>query len=212
MSEEAESETRNRGFLTKDDRQYLLGEKDNPPQGSARRQKHLNIRDRLENAILDFQIVAQHLPDKDIEQVSEPLYDWGRDRRRLNEEGRYDQVPESREMIDAWVSLFNFFGYSLALGQLSEMNVLRNLIIQEGLERGYRKYMLSLDQDYINYNADVTVETTERKAMQNHLINIDRRIPEQPNEAAQEILSLYHQYMIPADFAQKLWDEYVVQE
>jgi len=209
MTNEDSTSIRGRGFLTKDDRKYLMGEKENPPEGSARRQKHRRIRERLENAIIDFQIIEQRLPDKDIEQVFEPAYDWGRERRKLNEEGKLEEYPQTGDFINGLVSFFNFFAYSMALGRIQQVNNLRNLVMTEGIESGLRKFMLNYHQDYLEYQASIQVEVTERDAMQNYLVNIDRSIPEKPNEAAEEILRLYNENRIPADFAQQLWDHYV---
>ncbi|SDX99444.1 hypothetical protein [Halobellus clavatus] len=212
MANNSNSELRSRGFLTEDDRQFLLGDKEEPPEGSARRQKRHKIRKRLENAILDFQVIEQGLPDKDIEQIFDPAYEWGRDRRRLNEEGRYDEYPETNEFIQSLLAFFNFFAYSMAKSRITEVANLRDLIVQEGFERGLRRYHLSTGGDYINYNVDIEVTVAERESMQNHIVNIERNIPEKSDEAAEKILDLYHQNRIPAGFAQQLWDHYVDQE
>jgi len=212
MAPDSKSETRRRGFLTKDDRKYLLGEKTEELDGSARRQKHLKIRQRTENAIRDFKIIEQYLPDKDIEQIFEPAYQWGRKRRDLNEQGKYSTQPDTPELVYNLLSFMNFFGYSMVLSRLSEVNGLRKMIIEQGLERGLRKYNLRHGKDYLEYNVTVNVEISERKAMQNHLIEVDRKIPEEPDKAAQEILDLHGQYKIPNQFAQKLWEDYVENE
>ena len=211
MSDNSKSRTRGKGFLTEDDIAYLLGEKDNLPEGSAQRQKHLKIRNRLENAIHDFQVIERGLPEKDIKQVFEPMYEWGRERRRLNEEGRYSAAPESKELVASMISLFNFFAYSMALSRMGEVVDLRDAIVEEGFERGLRRYSLRTGGDYIDYRADFEISIAQREAMQNHLVHIDREISERP-DAAQKILSLYNQNKIPGDFAQKLWDDYVGQQ
>jgi len=209
MSKNSNSEVRDRGFLTQDDREYLLGEKEDPPEGSARRQKHHQIRKRLENAIRDFHVIERALPDKDIEQIFEPAYEWGRERRKLNENGRYSETPETDQFIYDLVSLFNFFAYSMATSRISEVATLRNQIVEEGFERGLRKYNLRNGRDYVDYNVDINVTIEKRESMQNHKINIDRSIPEQSDEAAAEILDLYHRNKISRSFAQQLWDYHV---
>jgi len=67
---------RPRGFLTTDDRDYLLDSKDfskskNPE--SAEKQQLYRIRRRLRNGIIDFALVADQFPREELEEALEPL-------------------------------------------------------------------------------------------------------------------------------------------
>jgi phosphopantothenate synthetase len=64
---------RPRGILSPRDREYLLGEADIEPTSQAARNVRAAIRERLENAILDFTLLFQHLEERDREKVFDEL-------------------------------------------------------------------------------------------------------------------------------------------
>jgi len=59
---------RDRGILTKDDREYLTGEKEYSNKQSEIDARY-RIRNRVKNSILDFTILLVNLPEKDREQI-----------------------------------------------------------------------------------------------------------------------------------------------
>lgn len=66
----ADSDTRPRGILTPDDREYLTGMKELTPQ--SERNTRARIRERLYHSILDFKLLWTHLDDRDLEMVFSP--------------------------------------------------------------------------------------------------------------------------------------------
>ncbi|AUX10469.1 hypothetical protein AArcSl_2854 [Halalkaliarchaeum desulfuricum] len=65
---------RDRGFLTEADRAYLLGRREMTHEGS-KRNAEARIRQRVTDAILDFDLLVQMLSKKDRRQVFEPVGD-----------------------------------------------------------------------------------------------------------------------------------------
>jgi hypothetical protein len=64
---------RPRGILSTADREYLVGQREyEHPQSEANRKQ--DIRKRTVNAILDFALLAEHLPDEEREKVFNELY------------------------------------------------------------------------------------------------------------------------------------------
>lgn len=66
----AERDTRPRGILTPDDREYLLGLKELSEQSG--RNARARIRERLYHSILDFKLLWTYLEDRDLEIVFSP--------------------------------------------------------------------------------------------------------------------------------------------
>lgn len=64
---------RERGVLTPDDRNYLIGEKELSDQ--AERNTRFRIRKRLKNSLFDFNILYDYLPSEDRKQVFEEVFD-----------------------------------------------------------------------------------------------------------------------------------------
>jgi len=64
-----------RGILTKDDREFLLGQKKLSEGGSYNRRRF--IRDRLYHALLDFRLLYEFMPDRDRERVFDEIKDMG---------------------------------------------------------------------------------------------------------------------------------------
>ena len=63
---------RERGFLSKRDRQYLRGESDIDPTSAQARNVRRVIRERTRNAFVDFTLVMNELRDTDREQIFDP--------------------------------------------------------------------------------------------------------------------------------------------
>lgn len=67
-------ESRDRGILSQADREYLRGETTFATQQSERNAR-ARIRDRIYNAILDFEYLVEHLEDRDRELVFEKRFE-----------------------------------------------------------------------------------------------------------------------------------------
>jgi len=81
MSDSFDLVERDKGILTKRDRRFLLGELDEELSDNAKNVRRYEIRNRLENVIHDFQLLAKYLEYEDIRQVFDPVDDWSREAR-----------------------------------------------------------------------------------------------------------------------------------
>lgn len=68
-SVDSDPDDRGRGVLTPKDRAFLRGEASYEPTSNSARRARNRIRDRLRNAVLDFGLIADHLQERDREQV-----------------------------------------------------------------------------------------------------------------------------------------------
>jgi hypothetical protein len=64
--------SRDRGVLTKADREYLTGQSDIETGSHGERRARERIRNRTKNALMDFGLMFEHLEDRDIEQIFMP--------------------------------------------------------------------------------------------------------------------------------------------
>ena len=69
---------RDRGILTEHDRRYLLGEFEGELSENAEYQKRYQIRQRIRNAIIDFQIISGGLDARDVNHLFEEFDEWAR--------------------------------------------------------------------------------------------------------------------------------------
>jgi hypothetical protein len=89
-------QNRDRGILTSADRSFLNGEAELRNEQS-RRDARYRIRNRLSNAILDFQILLNSLDEKDSESVFENL---------LSQNGEEIELAPNHELIQAITFLY----------------------------------------------------------------------------------------------------------
>lgn len=208
MSEDFDWIHRDRGILTVRDREILTGEAGAELSQNALNQRYYNIRNRIENAILDFHILTRNLPVADYRQVFEPAYEWSRQRRYLNEQGRQSTNPELSPLILGWLSLFEFYTYGMFAGGMRETQGLMRGLIEEGLERGFRDYQHNL-QTYREVNSSVSLEYGNAVLWRNQMWNLKESLPSNPSEIAEQILLLNRQRRIPHGVASEWFDELV---
>lgn len=87
---------RNRGILTSNDREYLLGEREDI-EGAYERKVRKRIRNRILNAIIDFWILDLCLDDEDLDQIFDP------DRGKQS----IAQNPKQRGFPPSWYTLLH---------------------------------------------------------------------------------------------------------
>lgn len=85
----------------------------------------------------------------------EPAYDWSRQRRRLDEEGRTSASPDFDQLLWSWLSLFEFFSYGMYAGGKQETQVLIREMVENGIEQGYREYQNDNLQTYREVEAEL---------------------------------------------------------
>lgn len=211
MSEEFDWVERDRGVLTKRDRQILLGRAGDDLDKNAQNVRRYNIRERIQNALYDFHIIAQNLPLADIQQLFDPAYDWSRNRRRLDEEGRTSTQPEIDELLRSWLSLFEFFSYGMYAGGKQETQVLLEGLVEGGIERGYREYQHDNLQTYREIDVDLDLNYGNLVLRNNYLRGVQQDLPSETSEIAKEVLRLRRLRKISQKDASRWFDEYVQQ-
>ncbi|WP_254762259.1 hypothetical protein [Natrinema marinum] len=209
MSDEFEWVHRDRGVLTERDREILVGESGGDLSQNALNQRFYNIRNRIENSILDFHLLAQHLPLTDLRQLFEPAYDWSRERRHLNEHGRTSTHPDLSPFLLSWMSLFEFFSYGMYAGGKNETQVLMKGLVENGLERGFRQYQHENRQTYREIDVSLEFNYGNPMLRNNYLRNIHNDLSSDPSKIAEQIMTLRRQRKIPYRVASRWIDEYV---
>lgn len=209
MSEEVEWIHRDRGVLTERDREILMGEAGEDLDQNALNQRRYNIRNRIENAVLDFHLLAERLPIADIRQIFEPAYDWSRERRRLNEQGRESAHPDLSPFLLGWLSLFEFYSYGMHAGGKEEIRILRRGLIENGIERGFRQFKHENHHTYQRVDASLSVSYGDMVLKNNYLKDIEDEFPNDPTDIAEVVMRLRRERKIPYDVASHWIDRYV---
>lgn len=211
MSEEFDWVERDRGVLTKRDREILLGRAGEDLDKNAQNVRRYNIRERIKNALYDFHIIAQNLPLADIQQLFEPAYDWSRERRQLDEEGRTSAQPDIDQLLWSWLALFEFFSYGMYAGGKRETQVLMEGLVEGGIERGYREYQHDNLQTYREIDVDLGLNYGNLMLRNNYLRGVQQDLPSETSEIAKEVLRLRRLRKISQIDASRWFDEYVRQ-
>jgi hypothetical protein len=211
MSEEFDWVDRDRGVLTKRDREILLGRAGDDLDKNAQNVRRYNIRERIQNALYDFHIIAQNLPLADIQQLFEPAYDWSRERRQLDEDGRTSAQPDMNQLLWSWLSLFDFFSYGMYAGGKQETQVLMEGLVEGGIERGYREYQHDNLQTYREIDVDLNLSYGNLVLRNNYLRGVQQDLPSETSEIAKEVLRLRRLRKISQMDASRWFDKYVRQ-
>ncbi|AGB33948.1 hypothetical protein C488_20637 [Natrinema pellirubrum DSM 15624] len=209
MSEEFDWVERDRGVLTKRDREILLGQSGENLDKNAQNVRRYNIRERIKNSLYDFHIIAQNLPLADIQQLFEPAYDWSRERRQLDEEGRTSAQPDIDQLLWSWLTLFEFFSYGMYAGGKQETQVLMQGLVEGGIERGYREYQHDNLQTYREIDVDLGLNYGNLVLRNNYLRGVQQDLPSETSEIAKEVLRLRRLRKISQIDASRWFDEYV---
>jgi hypothetical protein len=197
---------RGSGILTKRDRQFLTGELGEELTENDRNVKRYEIRNRILNALYDFKVISGNLQLRDYQQIFEPAYEWGRERRRLNEDGRTTASPDFGEFLQAWLSLIEFYTTGFYLGGLVETDQLMQGLVEEGIERGFRMSNLS-SQVRQPISAGLSVEYGSEMLLQNYHAELKNDLPREADARAERVMQLYHERKIGSKVAQQ-WMQY----
>lgn len=209
MADEFDWIERERGILTERDREILTSDEIEDLSQNAINQRYHNIRNRLRNAVYDFHIISRHLPLRDIRQIFEPAYDWSRERRKLNEQGRRSTSPPLSIFLRCWLNLFEFYTYGMVAGQMEETRGLMRDLVTAGMERGLRLYQHENRQTYQEPSVAMAIEYGNRMLQRNYLWQIKNDLSSEPDEAAEQVIRLYRQRKIPYSVASQWIEEFV---
>lgn len=133
---------RERGFLSKRDRKYLLGETDIESKSARERNVRRSIRERTRSAFIDFTLMMDELEDKDREQIFD-----GDDMADEFDEGLADTIAFLFAGITNDLSESNMPVYpdSEFEGQGNYQSMEFLPLLYEGLYRGYMEFDILLD-------------------------------------------------------------------
>lgn len=131
---------RQNAMLTKKDRMYLLGEADPSEYADYKawsRQRRKQIRERVIESIIDFNLVATNLP--------------GEDQRRI----LFDQEPEIRKSMSKRISDILIFISNMGPEYIKQP-------IEHGLKLGSQHHRLINHGEYVEYEVDLDISETRR--------------------------------------------------
>ena len=209
MADEFDWVERDRGVLTQRDRELLLGRAEDELDQNAWNVRRYNIRERVENAIHDFQILAQSLAITDIQQLFEPAYEWSRERRRREEDGPASGNPELTRLLRSWMALFEFFSYGIYVGGKQETQILMQGLVENGIERGFREWQNENLPRYREVDAELQLNYSNLVRRDNYLRGIESGLPSNPSEIAEEVVRLRRNRKISEREANELFKKYV---
>lgn len=209
MSDKFDWVERDRGVLTQRDRELLLGRAEDELDQNAWNVRRYNIRERVENAIHDFQILAQSLAIADIQQLFDPAYEWSRERRRREEDGPASGNPELTRLLRSWMALFEFFSYGMYAGGKQETEILMQGLVENGIERGFREWQNENLQTYQEVDAGLQLNYGNLVLRNNYLHGIENDLSSTPSEIAEEVIRLRRNRKISEREANELFEKYV---
>lgn len=139
----AQDSDRERGFLTKDNREFLQGDKDSGTR-QARHHHRKKIRERLQNALLDFSLVFDHMKDGELQQV------FGEHSRPYRQSWKNDDVAKGIQ--DTLAFVLREAGVGCALSKAAER---KNTLYEETLYNALRRVGEPHDQFVHSVKLDV---------------------------------------------------------
>lgn len=209
MSEEFDLIDREGAILTRRDREVLTGQHDDELTDNAINQKFYRIRRNIGNALYDLDLLAKYLPDHDTRQIFEPAYEWGRKKRRLNEQGRESAYPELPMLVKSWLSTFELFAYGMYASNIAETQALIRWTVTEGIERGYRGFHQNNRNVFRPIAASLDIQYGNQVLWKNYLSELESSLPEEPDEIAEQVLIWHNERRIPHNIAQRWIQRYV---
>lgn len=127
----SDSNGRERGILTLEDREFLRGEREHISQGSKYNTRR-RIRQRIEDAILDFSVLFEELDDREREQIFGPRERFvpSREFEDMTTIQPEESVPDElkRGLIDAVAFLY---------GASQDAEMFPRVVIEEGVREAY---------------------------------------------------------------------------
>lgn len=209
MTNQFEWIDRERGILNRRDREILSGNHENDLTKNAINVRRHDIRNRVENAILDFHLLSNYLPHADRTQIFEPAYDWSREKRLLSEEGRNSATPDVPNILYSWISVFEFFAYGMNAGGKDEVFGLMNSLACEGFERGLRQLHHAHRDYYRDMSVSLSFNPGTGMIWNDYIRECESNLPNRPSDVAEEIIRMERQRKIPSDVADSWIQHYV---
>lgn len=199
---------RQRGFLTKHDREYLLGQHDDMTD-NYEQQKRYQIRERFRNAMFDFYFMSNYLSDRDKRLLWPEIDNWlweAQNRRQRQEEYQYPEVPF---LAKCWRDIVSVFVESHILTGIPEAEYLAKWVIEEGVNKAVRRKTLSVTQMYREVDANLNWGLGGLQKLQSYLQQIANEMPTEPDAAEEYLLSLVRQGYLRRSHSIYLYQTYI---
>lgn len=200
---------RDRGILTKRDRQFLRGELDDELNDNERYQKRYQIRQRIRETMFDFHILYRALPSRDIDMLWDETDDWIFRSQAQRQRGDAPPYPEIPLLGRCWRDLIALFVYAQIVTGIPEAEVLVEWVIEEGVNKAVRRYTLENYNMYREVDSELDWGTGEIYGLTEHLQYIGRQIPEDMKEAEEYLLRLQRGGFLLSHHVTYLYQTYV---
>lgn len=191
MSKIDELVDRERGILTPHDRRYLLDKLDKGLSDNAEYQKRHQIRNRIRNAVLDFQIIQGQLSFKDIELLFESTHNWARDARLTSEKRGNAAFPDYPTFVNCWSAMIQFFVFGQLYSQINESLILVRDTIEHGIKRALREYGFEFTNEYYETDVSLQLAVENRYRLLNYIEQVENKIPSNIVDAEEYLFNLY---------------------
>lgn len=199
---------RQRGFLTKHDREYLIGEHDDMTD-NYEQQKRFQIRERFRHAMFDFYFMSNHLSDRDKRLLWPEIDNWlwkAQNRRQRQEDYEYPEVPF---LAKCWRDAISVFVECHVLTGIPEAEQLAEWVIEEGVNKAVRRKTLSAAQKYRKIDSNLEWGLGESEKLQSYLREVANEMPTEPDAAEDYLLSLIQQGYLTREHGIYLYQNYL---
>jgi hypothetical protein len=200
--------SRDRGFLTQHDREYLLDQHDDMTDNNEN-QKRYQIRERFRNAMYDFYFISEYLSNRDKRLLWPEIDHWlwkAQNRRQQRDDFAYPEVPL---LAKCWRDVVSVFIESHILTGIPEAEYLAKWVIEEGVNKGVRRKTLKNAQMYREVDAELDWGIGELVKLQSYLQQITDQMPTEPEPAEEYLLSLLRQGYLTRSHSIYLYQNYI---
>lgn len=200
---------RDRGILTKRDRQFLRGDLDDELSDNDRYQKRYQIRQRIRNAMLDFHVIYRALSRRDISMLWDETDYWisrSQAKRRRGDAPPYPELPPLAWCWRDWIALFV---YAQITTGIPEAESLVKWAVEEGVNKAVRRHTLENYQMYREVDSTLDWGIGEIYNLMDYLEAVGQQIPEEPEEAEEYLLELQKDEFLMSQHVTYLYQTYV---
>ena len=200
---------RDRGILTKRDREFLRGDLDENLNDNQKYQKRYQIRKRIRNAMFDFHILYRALPTRDIAMLWDETDDWIYRSQAQRQRGDAPPYPEIPLLAHCWRDLVALFAYAQIVTGIPEAESLVNWVIEEGINKAVRRHNLDNYNMYREVDCSLDWGVGNRYKLLDYLQHVGQQIPENPEDAENFLLDLQRGGYLQSQHVTYLYQTYV---
>ena len=195
--------------MTKRDRKFLRGDLNDELSDNERYQKRYQIRQRIRNSMFDFHILYQALPARDLAMLWDGTDDWLYRSQAQRQRGDAPPYPEIPLLGICWRDLITLFVYSQISTGIPEAESLVKWVIEEGVNKAVRRYMLTKYNSYKEVDSNLDFGMGEAYRLMDYLNYIGRTLPQEKEEAEAYLLELQRNEYLQSHHARYLYETYI---